>query len=104
LDEFLAALVPCIPIGFVVFLVARRVWGGAIAPRGDLLRIKRDLEGEGRRVARIERCEQVIELRWSGEPRFRKYRVFMEDAVSGDRVRIIGVEDRVLGDLSLRVY
>lgn len=91
-----------LPLAVILPLVG--LWFGWAnrSAASDGPRIKRDYEGPGRRVVRLERCG----FAWGGRssPSFRKYAVTVEAVGGRLDTRHVGVEVTVLGDPSVVEY
>lgn len=89
------------PVAFATALVWR-AWGLFASPPSDLTRIKRDLEGAGRRVTSIRR--QGAELGGRNRPSYRLYGVTVQDDVRGVEHFDVGVEVTYFGDPDLKTF
>ncbi len=85
----------------IALVAAWPIWIMTVTPKSDGPRIKRDLEGEGRRVLSIER--RGTELGGRSSPSYRRYEVVVEER-GCKKTRRVGVQATWFSDPELKRY
>ena len=90
------------PLGLIAALVLGYYCLAFASRPSDGPRIKRDHEGPGRRVVRLERSGWEFGGRY--RPSYRKYQITVDDDVRGQDSFTVGVQLGWFGDQPLKVY
>jgi len=92
------ALAIALPLALLAAGYGWPVWQASITPASDIPRLKRSLEGPGRRVVQVTRAGTDWEIHRRGATSFRRYAVVIEMPDHSHVRRMLALEPGLLGD------